>query len=89
MDAGLVPLSPALLDAVGDAEARALALSAGDDYELLFTVAPDRVHRLTALELVDSTTEIGVIEPEPGLRLVDASGTATPAPSGYRHFPLE
>ena len=49
IDAGLVPLSPALLEVAGDAAARTLALSAGDDYELLFTVPPDRVDRLEAL----------------------------------------
>ena len=87
VDASLVPLSPALLDVAGDADARALALSAGDDYELLFTVAPDQVGRLRALEFADTVAEIGVIEPEPGLRLVDAAGTTISAPAGYRHFP--
>ena len=87
VDASLIPLSPALLDVAGDADARALALSAGDDYELLFTVAPDRVNRLRALEAADAVAEIGVIEPEPGLRLVDAAGRTIPTPCGYRHFP--
>ena len=87
VDASLVPLSPALLDVAGDADARALALSAGDDYELLFTVAPNRVNRLRALEAADAVAEIGAIEPEPGLRLVDAAGRTIPAPCGYRHFP--
>ena len=86
VDARLLPLSPALLEVVGDTAARALALSAGDDYELLFTVAPDRVNRLEDLEVADSMTEIGVIEPEPGLRLVGPSGRLIPAPSGFRHF---
>ena len=49
IDAGFVPLSPALLEVAGDAVARELALSAGDDYELLFTVPPDRVDRLGTL----------------------------------------
>ena len=89
IDASLLPLSPALLDVTGDTAARALALSAGDDYELLFTVAPDRVHYLGALEVADAITEIGVIEAQPGLRLIDAGGTAMPAPPGFRHFPLE
>ena len=87
VDAGLVPLSPALLDEVGDTGARALALSAGDDYELLFTVAPDRVVRLGALDVSEAVTGIGVIESEPGLRLAGAAGAVTPGPSGYRHFP--
>ena len=89
IDASLVPLSPALLDVAGDTAARALALSAGDDYELLFTVAPDRVNRLRTLETPDSITEIGVVETRPGLRLVGTAGTTTTAPPGYRHFPLE
>ena len=87
VDASLLPLSPALLDVVGDTAARSLALSAGDDYELLFTVPPDRVHRLPTLEVAGSMTEIGTIEPESDLRLVDAAGEAIPAPPGYRHFP--
>ena len=89
VDARLLPLSAALLEVVGDTAARTLALSAGDDYELLFTVAPDRVNRLEDLEVADSMTEIGVIEPEPGLRLVGPSGRMVPAPSGFRHFPPE
>ena len=89
IDASLVPLSPALLDVAGDTAARTLALSAGDDYELLFTVAPDRVHCLGALEVADNLTEIGVIESQSGLRLIDADGTSMSAPPGFRHFPLE
>ena len=89
IDASLVPLSPALLDVAGDTAARTLALSAGDDYELLFTVAPDRVHCLGVLEVADTVTEIGVIESQSGLRLIDADGTSMSAPPGFRHFPLE
>ena len=87
VDASLVPLSPALRRVAGDDDARALALSAGDDYELLFTVAPERASRIAALEAAGTVTGIGVIESEPGLRLEDAAGAAMPAPSGYRHFP--
>ena len=87
VDASLVPLSRALLDVVGDTAARELALSAGDDYELLFTVPPERVDRLDALEVAEAVTEIGVIESEPGLRLTDGAGTTITAPPGYRHFP--
>ena len=87
VDASLVPLSRALLDVTGDTAARELALSAGDDYELLFTVPPERVGRLDTLDVAEAVTEIGVIEPEPGLRLKDAAGTTMPPPPGYRHFP--
>ena len=86
VDARLLPLSAALLDVAGDATARALALSAGDDYELLFTVAPDRIGRLGGLGTGDAVTEIGAIEARSGLRLTGRDGAAVPAPSGYRHF---
>ena len=89
IDARLVPLSPALLDVAGDTRARELALSAGDDYELLFTVAPGRVNRLHALESADTMTEIGVIEARSGLRLVGPAGTVVAAPVGFRHFGVD
>ncbi|MCY4221966.1 MAG: thiamine-phosphate kinase [Thiotrichales bacterium] len=87
VDASRVPLSPALREVMGDGGARSLALSAGDDYELLFTVAPERVGRLGTLKLADaslrhdfsSVTEAGVIEPEPGLRLTEI-GVIEPEP---------
>ena len=87
VDPSLVPLSPALVEVTGETSARALALSAGDDYELLFTVAADSVGRLAGLGIADPITGIGIIEERPGLRLVDVTGTPIPAPSGYRHFP--
>ena len=87
IDAGRIPLSPALLDVADDTAARALALSAGDDYELVFTVPPERLRSLGRLETTDPITEIGVIEANSGLRLAADGGAASPAPSGYRHFP--
>jgi thiamine-monophosphate kinase len=41
-----VPVSEALVSAVGDQRARELALTGGDDYELCFTVSPSDVPRL-------------------------------------------
>ena len=89
IDADLLPLSPALLEVAGDEAARELALSAGDDYELLFTVAPDRVGRLDALDTLgtgDTITEIGAVEARQGLRVTGRPGAAGAAPAGYRHF---
>src|ERR1700744_4872717 len=40
---GDLPLSEALVEAVGDERARELALTGGDDYELCFTVSPANV----------------------------------------------
>ena len=87
IDARLLPLSPALLEVAGSAAAREFALSSGDDYELLFTVAPDRVSGLDALGAIGAITEIGVVEARPGLRLTGGDGAAAPPPPGYRHFP--
>ena len=41
-----VPVSEALVSAVGELRARELALTGGDDYELCFTVSPSEVGRL-------------------------------------------
>lgn len=85
-----LPLSDAFraciasLDGHRDAAA-ALALTAGDDYELCFTTAPD----MDDLGILDGVacTRIGVIEPAPGLRCLRADGTPwRPAVAGYDHF---
>jgi len=57
-----------------------LALSGGEDYELLFC-GPEGLP-------FDWARPIGRVEVEPGLRLVDAGGRlrAPPARRGYRHF---
>jgi len=65
---------------------RALALAGGDDYELLFT-APTQQRAAVAAAAQASQTpvrRIGQIEPEPGLRLLDAQGR--PLPNHYASF---
>lgn len=58
-----------------------MPLTAGDDYELCFTVSPERTADLTI-----ACRRIGAIEPEPGLRL-QKSGTLTNLRTqGYEHF---
>ena len=55
-----------------------LVLSGGDDYELAFT-APASARaavQAAAAAAVTPVTRIGIIQTEPGLRLVDANGTA-------------
>jgi len=67
----------------------ALPLSAGDDYELCFTVPPHACEEMaTALsEKAVACTAIGVIERRPGIRCLKANGeTYHPASDGYRHF---
>ncbi len=65
-----------------------VALANGDDYELCFTVPPDK---LTALDNIKhrfpGMTEVGVIEANVGLRVVDATGKPyTPKTTGHDHF---
>ncbi len=70
-----------------DRQRDSLLLGASDDYELLFTVAPDEW--LTVDELVFERGEgpvraIGEIREEPGLFLEDANGTLIPVdPRGW------
>lgn len=80
-----LPLSGALRRSVALPEAKHLALTAGDDYELCFTVAPERVEQLAAMPL--GCTQIGIIESEPGLRVSDPAGHPYPLDrSGFDHF---
>lgn len=84
-----LPLSAdvtAYIEKTGDWE---LPLTAGDDYELCFTV-PAR-QRAALLDVMESfpagCVNIGVIEAEPGLRCIAADGSLhTLHSSGYLHF---
>lgn len=65
------------------------ALAGGDDYELCFTMSPEREPELraAAARLGVAFSHIGDIEAEPGLRIVDAAGQPyVPARAGYDHF---
>lgn len=66
-----------------------LPLSAGDDYELCFTVAPQHSAALHACakSLAVPITDIGVIEAEAGLRCyLDDGRDYRPQRHGYEHF---
>ncbi len=64
LDSDRLPISSSLEAKVDAETARRLALTAGDDYELCFTVAPDRVAQVERLsrDLAIQLTAIGVIE---------------------------
>ncbi|MDO9285333.1 MAG: thiamine-phosphate kinase [Aquabacterium sp.] len=71
------------------ARQRQCALAGGDDYELLFTAAPDAEARVRAAAAAAdvAVTCIGRIEAVPGLRLVDAQGEAVPLVlQAFDHF---
>jgi thiamine-monophosphate kinase len=87
---GSVPLSPAAGHLVAAMpELRTRLVTAGDDYELLFTAPPDAaaaLARLTA-DLGLTLTEIGAIEEGAGVMLLDENGNEVEvAAPGYRHF---
>lgn len=76
-----LPLSRALLTAVGGADAVAYALTGGDDYELLYTLPP------RAAAEAAGVTEIGTITGAGGIRLTrDGRPVPLPEGRGYRHF---
>ncbi|MGB5247970.1 MAG: thiamine-phosphate kinase [Woeseia sp.] len=83
-----LPLSPALLDHCGDADAARLALTGGDDYELLLTVnAEQEAEFLQAARKCDvSVTRLGVAEIDMGLRVTRNGQPITMNLAGYRHF---
>jgi thiamine-monophosphate kinase len=83
-----LPLSPAVASVTAKGD-WSLPLAAGDDYELCFTVPPEREadlwERLAGQNI--SVTRIGQVEAEPGLRCHDAKGEPyTPHGMGYEHF---
>jgi len=68
---------------------REFGLAGGDDYELLFTAPPSRRDAVAAASRAAgvAVTRIGRIEAEPGLRLVDAQGSAIDAHyAAFDHF---
>jgi thiamine-monophosphate kinase len=89
VDVSCLPVSPALLAAVGAERAREFALSGGDDYELALCIPPAALpaaHGL-ARQLAVPLTEIGHVTAGSGVHCLDAQGRdLTPAARGYRHF---
>ncbi|MEQ1531373.1 MAG: thiamine-phosphate kinase [Methylococcales bacterium] len=76
-----LPLSEEVLNYIEDTGDWAMPLTAGDDYQLCFTVSPDKVQALTIPH-----TKIGVIESLPGLRL-NKSGIIQPLEvKSFEHF---
>ncbi|HEY7660857.1 MAG TPA: thiamine-phosphate kinase [Actinomycetota bacterium] len=87
-----VPVAQALVEGATELaiDPLALALSGGEDYELLATMAPEAVAAARA-ELREvfgvALTDVGSIEETSGIVGVDASGTTAPlAPAGWDHF---
>lgn len=80
IDLARVPLSPSYISYRGDAlESRMQAASWGDDYQLLFTAAPE-------IDLPIAATQVGDVRDGTGLSLYDAERRIALPPSlGYQH----
>lgn len=83
-----VPVSEALVHAIGDERARELALTGGDDYELCFSVRPAQIGRLMA-ELPPERwgyTRIGTLRQAPGADVIRDGAVMSFSHSGFDHF---
>jgi len=90
LDADALPIDAAVRQwhEVRGQDAVATAMSAGDDYELLFTARPSLQGRLRAVRRLLGDlpiTKIGVVTRRQELRLQSPDGDR-PFPSGYEHF---
>ncbi len=85
-----LPLSEAARSAIAaDPELMERALAGGDDYELLFTVPPEREAALAQLAEVGAVplTVIGRMTEGKGVRVLDGDGAdITPLLGGFAHF---
>jgi thiamine-monophosphate kinase len=71
-----------------DLEVLSGILDGGEDYELLFTVPPDRVEEFNQVKLPVSVTEIGEILQDSREMVIELTNGQTRAlcPGGYDHF---
>ena len=83
-----LPVSPALERAVGAAAARRLALTAGDDYELMFTAPAggDAAVRRAAARGGVAVTAVGDVTRGTGVSVKDEAGRPMISEQGYEHF---
>lgn len=88
LDLASLPLSPQLLAAVGLDAAREMALSGGDDYELLFTVPARHETRLARLARgwTVPATRIGTVRKTPGLHWQLEGSAWAPRTRAFQHF---
>lgn len=83
-----LPFSPAVTDYIARTGDWQMPLTAGDDYELCFTIPPEQEAMLAARlqDLHCSCRQIGSIEASPGLRLRKAGREVPLKGRGYEHF---
>ena len=83
-----VPVSPWLSQAVATDEALRLAVSGGEDYELLFTGSAEQVERVQG-QVALPVTVVGeiVVDPQRRVQLLDEKGRSVELhKTGWDHF---
>jgi thiamine-monophosphate kinase len=87
LDLDALPISPTLASRYGQDQCEAFVLGGGDDYELLFTLPPDRAARAES-ELRGSIalTRIGAIRAGHGVVCTRGGVAADVSGMGYDHF---
>jgi len=81
LDWDRLPLSEQVRDYIECTGDWRMPLTAGDDYELCFTVPPERVAMLP-----NGCRQVGIISAEPGLRLCREGRTELFEAKGFEHF---
>jgi thiamine-monophosphate kinase len=83
LDLRSIPVDEDLVHGFGNDESLSLALNGGEDFELLFTVAKEKISMLENQDV----TRIGTITKHSGIvELIDGATRSKLYPSGYRHF---
>lgn len=81
LDWDALPLSEAVLTYIQETGDWTMPLKAGDDYELCFTISPEKAPQLTM-----DCKKIGIIETTPGLRLNRSGHIQSLKVLGFEHF---
>lgn len=81
IDNECLPLSNGVKIYIAETGDWRMPLTAGDDYQLCFTVSPDKIKDLTI-----ECWQIGKIEEQPGLRILRSGQLETLQVQGFEHF---
>lgn len=84
IDCQQLPINAALVQAFGPEQATLMALTGGDDYQLLFTLKPSQKAWLDTLP--QKTTVIGQVISGEGVSLINSQGLTLPKKLGFNHF---
>jgi thiamine-monophosphate kinase len=82
-----LPLSDTLMATMAEDRAHQLALSGGDDYELLFSAASGSDVRRLRGRLGVPVARIGSLQAGAGVAVTFNGKPMAVAPGGYNHFP--